>query len=740
MEHDFENINSKIDHNKENNNDDISNKVNDKKNDNNNKSQNNLSNDENINSNENKENEINTESNGKKQEIIEDKDNNKINPGTSKESIEKLNLIEIPPNQYMKSIDIVKKNYCMYDLDNSFAIFKPKNGQLYLIYPLLNSFICFDIIDEEIVTVIKNAHEFYVLNFRYIYDSFSKRDLVQTISGEDNNIKLWNIENWECLLNLRANSYGIMFSSCFLYDDTRKENFLVSSNCTGNNYIQVFDFKGKKIKDVPFHEEKDKSSDDNHLGNDNDNENNYDDDENDENNDENEQNNENNNSDHSFHSNDNNNKSNDDDKNNIKDDNKSINSDKEIEENEENKNMNSNGFNYDKDNIINIYNNINEYKDDIKNDDKYNSKNDEPILIKEEKENEENNHINSINNENNNNYIYKCYPEDNKDNLINISNNDTEFKNINQEKIDNLKEDKKNEINQNDITTEQKEDIKLNINNEQINSANIGTKSEIKLNDFNTNEISQNENNTKNINNDSINSQNNEINNNDDNQENEINTNNNENNMGLEVEPEHNDNSNISNNNENHDNNEDIQSEEENLYEVKIDHIYYIDSYYDKKLNTTYIISCCNKFVKSFNYNTNTLYHVYIDKEVKKDIHGNDIVDDSNDNLVKLFETCNDGYVRIWDFHFGDLLNKIKICDDGIKSICIWDENTIFVGCDDATIKMVDINKNEILHVLYGHRQRVCCLKIVEHEKYGKCFISKGWGGDFIKLWKKNEL
>ena len=105
--------------------------------------------------------------------------------------------------------------------------------------------------------------------------------------------------------------------------------------------------------------------------------------------------------------------------------------------------------------------------------------------------------------------------------------------------------------------------------------------------------------------------------------------------------------------------------------------------------------------------------------------------------MVRLIETCNDGFVRIWDFHLGEMLNKIKICDEGIKSICLWDENTIFVGCDDATIKMVNINTNEILHVLYGHKQRVCCLKIIEHEHFGKCIISKGWGGDFIKLWKK---
>jgi len=52
-----------------------------------------------------------------------------------------------------------------------------------------------------------------------------------TISGEDNNVKLWYAENWECLLNIKANTFGIMFSACFLYDNESKGlvQFLVAS-------------------------------------------------------------------------------------------------------------------------------------------------------------------------------------------------------------------------------------------------------------------------------------------------------------------------------------------------------------------------------------------------------------------------------------------------------------------------------------------------------------------------------
>ena len=214
---------------------------------------------------EKEENVINTGNNIESEQKIDNNlDNDNLNIITTSENCPILNEnnIQNMSKPYMISIDIIKKNYCMYDLDNSFEVFKLKNGNYYIVYPLLYSFLCFDINDEKIVTTIKSAHSFYVLNFRYIYDSFSKRDLLQTISGEDNNIKLWNIETWECLVDMNANRYGIIFSSCFIYDDFEKQNYIVSSNCTGNNYIQIFDLKGKKIKDVPYQEKKEKSLND----------------------------------------------------------------------------------------------------------------------------------------------------------------------------------------------------------------------------------------------------------------------------------------------------------------------------------------------------------------------------------------------------------------------------------------------------------------------------------------------
>ena len=633
---------------------------------------NNQNNNSDINTNTN---EINTNN----EEIPEKENNNPEEDNHNKEIIIKSpensqdqNIIENTPEQNHPfiSIDIIKQNYCMYDLDNSFVIFKPKNGHLYIVYPLLENFLCFDLIDEKIIATVKKAHEFYVLNFRYLYDPFLKKDLILTISGEDNNIKLWDIETWECLINIKANSFGIMFSSCFLYDNINKEYYIVSSNCTGINFIQIFDFKGNKIKDVPYHEVKDKDINSNHDGNYSFNDDNNDNEENIDN--------EHDNSNNSF-----------DNDNDINNDEKSI----SIKSNED---------------IIKVYDNYDEDKKEIQNDE-----NNEDINTEEK---------GIYNNDEVKNFFFKCYPEDE-------INND----NYNDNEIKNEKEDIKIKpiINiNNDINLhrqDNKNDENLENNNNKNNSNNLDINTNLDKEDSNINENEENEN---------------KINiflNNDNKEENDINSNKSENDNDIDIntdkQPEDNDSPNKSEN-DNDNNNNDIESPKP----VKVDHIYYIDSFFDEKLNTTYVISCCNEFIKSFNYNTNTLYHIYLDKTIETNIHGNDIIDTShNDDIVRLFETCNDGYVRIWDFHLGILLNKIKVCDFGIKSICLWDENHIFVGCDDTTIKMIDITKNEIIHVLSGHMAKVCCLKIIEHEKYGKCIISKGWGGDYIKLWKKKD-
>ena len=139
-------------------------------------------------------------------------------------------------------------------LDNSFLVFKSINDIIYLIYANKNcSIISYNLIDNKIVNKIKNAHKKYIMNFRYYFDNIYKRDLFLSISAFDNNIKLWNFYNFECLLNIeKINKDFWIYSSCILKDNN--ENYIITSNTYPFNHqfdpIKVFDFKGIKIKEI----------------------------------------------------------------------------------------------------------------------------------------------------------------------------------------------------------------------------------------------------------------------------------------------------------------------------------------------------------------------------------------------------------------------------------------------------------------------------------------------------------
>ena len=150
-------------------------------------------------------------------------------------------------------IEIINDSYIDLRFDNSFCVFKSINNILYLIYSNKDkSIICYDLININKINEIKKAHDNYITNFRHNFDNLNKRDLILSISCDDNNVKLWNIYNFECLLNLEnANQNPYLDSACFLNDDNKY--YILTTNCSWSSMhepIKIFDFNGKKIKEI----------------------------------------------------------------------------------------------------------------------------------------------------------------------------------------------------------------------------------------------------------------------------------------------------------------------------------------------------------------------------------------------------------------------------------------------------------------------------------------------------------
>ena len=157
----------------------------------------------------------------------------------------------------IKSEDIVNNSYASLDSDNSFIALKSVNNIIILIYAnKKKSILSFNLIDNKKINEIKNAHENYITNFRHYSDIINKRDLIISTSFLDNNIKLWDINNIECLLNIdKANDNGFIYSSCFL--NNNNQLYILSSGCNDDyeyeddfEPIKVYDFNGINIKEI----------------------------------------------------------------------------------------------------------------------------------------------------------------------------------------------------------------------------------------------------------------------------------------------------------------------------------------------------------------------------------------------------------------------------------------------------------------------------------------------------------
>ena len=164
---------------------------------------------------------------------------------------------------------------------------------------------------------------------------------------------------------------------------------------------------------------------------------------------------------------------------------------------------------------------------------------------------------------------------------------------------------------------------------------------------------------------------------------------------------------------------------------------YFIDTYYDIILSKIYIITGNVGYIKSYDYNENDVYHKYND-------YGNnsasychfDVLITNNNNKIKLIESCFDGNIRIWNFHACLLLNKIKISNEGLRGICLWNLDYLFVGCDDKTIKLIELKNGLIVKNLTGHTNEVITVKKIVHPFYGEILISQNGGESKIKIWR----
>ena len=163
----------------------------------------------------------------------------------------------------------------------------------------------------------------------------------------------------------------------------------------------------------------------------------------------------------------------------------------------------------------------------------------------------------------------------------------------------------------------------------------------------------------------------------------------------------------------------------------------YIKSYYDIKKLKYYIITGNDGYIKSYDYYENKIYHKYSQKHMNNSYYC--IIIKYFKNILKIIGSCFDGFIRIWNFHSGDILNIISSGNKGLIGICLWNDNYLFYGTNDQLLKVINIEKGIVQNIFKGLKNNLCTLKKINHSQYGECLVSQGLLNDQIKLWSFNK-
>ena len=164
--------------------------------------------------------------------------------------------------------------------------------------------------------------------------------------------------------------------------------------------------------------------------------------------------------------------------------------------------------------------------------------------------------------------------------------------------------------------------------------------------------------------------------------------------------------------------------------------VQYIEKYVDNKNNKIFIITSNNYLfnpcVKSYNFDDGSEYHVY------NNVFADNVeIKEINNILTIFFAKYDSNLIFMYDFHEGNLINKIEL-KDNLKLFCVllWNEEILLCGGEDKKIHIISIeNKNEINNALEGHDNWVFSLKKIKGPNGEDMLVSQGFNNDGIKIW-----
>ena len=153
---------------------------------------------------------------------------------------------------------------------------------------------------------------------------------------------------------------------------------------------------------------------------------------------------------------------------------------------------------------------------------------------------------------------------------------------------------------------------------------------------------------------------------------------------------------------------------------------YFCDSYYNDNKGESYLILGKEHSIKSYICCSGNLqfYHEFSEGI---EVHPTSALIKKEREITKLFDASYDGYIRIWNFHTGELLSKILIHKNSkILGFDLLDDKYIIYGSTKNILEIFDIETKKFIKRVEGFSfMNPTCIKVINIPNVAQYLISK---------------
>ena len=167
---------------------------------------------------------------------------------------------------------------------------------------------------------------------------------------------------------------------------------------------------------------------------------------------------------------------------------------------------------------------------------------------------------------------------------------------------------------------------------------------------------------------------------------------------------------------------------------------FYIDTYYDSKLDNNFLVSCNSGHINFYDFKKNSLFKKY-ESDCSYSKIRDYLINDKEDNKVLI--GSNYYSILIWDFFGGELIKKIGYGNKDFFGICLLNKNYLLTGVVDKNhypnsypILIELTNKKNFKKIKADLDKPISCIKSIDTEN-GKLIICGGRWSDIIILENK---